>query len=1502
MSSADSISNEAGKPLVVNTPKEIQSNDLTSDDVDRLYKRAVDRLTPKKRTTLPQRKFNYEEAMKADKEWRNSPEIKNLGKGFALIQGKDQGETKTTEDNEKNKNNEPSSAPVSSENDGKDTTPPEVFVLEPLKTDYGVGIVSDPTRIEQEIGGLAQHDRSREKSAKGWKNLLSLVPVPGLFKPGEFARNFVQNTLLKGSFDARSMGFSRSMMEIARTEHAGLDSSIPLEMPQEILDKSIEEGRKLKNAKSWLGRLGLGLGDVGSGLTGWYENSDMRYAEKWFKENGKELIEGAKKTSLSEQTELGERFALRADNKDVISNQVGETRFKLDEVITEKPVRDALQTKIKDLVASYAKGTINEEELLKQFNVYYHKEVLPHVSADKQKEITGTDKLTDSAELSTNILRIAQEMKIEDKVAVDKSKTRYERYQDEKADDGEAMWNKLHFDVYLGKGKYEVSRGEVKLSKIEKNLIHSMTERKYKIANDLIKSSALELAKDIGIYGGAYLLGSQGLGMLVAKHYVPGLGVAAMIGTMAGREGGLISKKGKLYGWRGKAVNDFEQVSRETASGRKSKEDAKLRPMFEKAMVDQAKATDLIGSIDTQLQKETLNEGEQKQLLQALAHAKARLILTDLSTKKGKFLEVSVAQNFIGFSADNNNAEMTALRARIIQGGLKLGKANPELYGKLNDCQAVYESQLRVGSFEDKVIAALAKDNSLSLDEARAKFANLFENLGIDNKDRKSLEASAFTLAKLVDKKALTTGLFAVLVSPIIGTEMKGLQEVFSGAGALISGHIGEWTANWSQVIAGGVPLTYDANHNLQSGLSPLQKDVLAIENFIKPPSGVDHIETIDGVQVVLPGGVEHGFIQGHPEEDALINTRTGEVLVHMDRSTLFYDDKGELMLRNDVNGATGPASVAFAAFEKNGIHLVQDPNLSSTHSGGQETVFHAGQATNQGIDLDGDGKTDMNVSVPANSHWIYDPISGKYDLQTTHNDGTTINVVENATINANGEISGGTYNHSIIQIDNGNLIASGNEAPLPSDAISGKEIWEAAADIRVVHAHAESTYPINNQTFPTGDTDHPFGVKFTFPEHTIHNPNTGATESLAQAAENNLVGLFLQIPHYGQHSEDVGIFVPAHFDVKLDRYVVDFDPTDTETMIKLPDGSEVSMANLSQNFLNEAKLVEYIDQNNGPGILGSETWYEGREFFNLANPDGDIIHQGRILGGYMDPTSKDMGHGGYDGAFIAIHAVHGSSPVNLAEGPGEGGGELPPVPDHYEPVITIGDINKPLTETVPGYRINYDHTSNPLLSFLSGIRPIPIRENVEKSVRGKAGTPVTTVQSAIPTTPTPTSAPQSEPEEPKDEARKKLEEIAEESKKIEKLVNLPVIEAEILKEGVEIEGKIKSSALIKYSKELIKEDEDLREYEMYTKDGEGYFRAIIDNPGLTVRCVDELNKTLTQIKADKGIKLSISHNQINNVFLIGENFYKIDISSAFVKVDEEEEKRIKEFEWLKNI
>ncbi|PIY70622.1 hypothetical protein COY89_00175 [Candidatus Roizmanbacteria bacterium CG_4_10_14_0_8_um_filter_36_36] len=424
-------------------------------------------------------------------------------------------------------------------------------------------------------------------------------------------------------------------------------------------------------------------------------------------------------------------------------------------------------------------------------------------------------------------------------------------------------------------------------------------------------------------------------------------------------------------------------------------------------------------------------------------------------------------------------------------------------------------------------------------------------------------------------------------------------------------------------------------------------------------------------------------------------------------------------------------------------FNLAHDAGKDIT--GGQTDIFKPDVTTHaQGLDLDHNGSIDVQVKVPDNTHWVQNS-DDSWNLQGTDVHSNSITLISNAKIEPNGHISGIDYQGNHVEYNPSSGIMTGPDGGV----MGGKDLWQSAANYRVVHAGSETAIPINNYTYSTGDTAHPsWGVKFAFPDSAVHNPNTGVTEYLHTAAENGRLGLLLQVPHYGPQGKDVSIFVPAHFDNTLHQYVVDFNPTDQTTMIALPDGSHISMANLSQIFLNEEKLAQHGIE----GSLGSETWYEGRQFFNLANPDGLIGHQGRILGGYFDTGSKatDYGFvaapGQAQGAFIATHAIHGSSQIDL------GPGEIPPTQ------ITEVNINS-ISELLPG-KIGYQLAPELLPTqpgdFSVGVLPTPFTSYAE--VGGVKETS-TFKQATAPAQPPP-PPPRPVPPTPAEDEKKKKDEL----------------------------------------------------------------------------------------------------------------------------------------------
>jgi hypothetical protein len=476
-----------------------------------------------------------------------------------------------------------------------------------------------------------------------------------------------------------------------------------------------------------------------------------------------------------------------------------------------------------------------------------------------------------------------------------------------------------------------------------------------------------------------------------------------------------------------------------------------------------------------------------------------------------------------------------------------------------------------------------------------------WKNLLLQNKEQQDKEAKIYKL-----KQAALSGVFgsAVGMASYFGT-----QEVMALGERALGMNVGE---THLEHILGKLG-------NLASGRSHAGTPTIGMPAEILNVNTPTHIAMVDGHQTIIPNGTEWVHDQ---------STNKWDLILSSDHSKILIDN---------------------ASFNANGTMVSYDSTTSLLNDPSKIDFGHINQTSVEkivwGTANHEDLTTGFKTMIPNGTHWVHDTTDQtKWDL-VMDNDPSKI-LVNDAVFNRHGIITDYDAAHSLIK--DSRLIELGK---FSEGSVTGKTIWEKAADYRVVHAKSEVALPIRNSTFSTGDPNNPLGVRFEFPDSAVHNPNTGLTEYLHDAAFDHRLGILLQVPHYGSNGEDVGIFVPGHWDSTLNKFVVDLNPSDTSTIIKLPNGGTVTMAELAQNILNKDKLSQFLPD--------SEMTYESRAVFNLANPDGLIEHQGRILAGYLDPSSKSYGHGAYEGAFIATHAIHGSNPLNLG---GSAGVTEPPV------------------------------------------------------------------------------------------------------------------------------------------------------------------------------------------------------------------------------------------------
>lgn len=1163
------------------------------------------------------------------------PRQENVG-GSTLTQGPKEPTLPTPELPDQIPNPEPPPVP---EPPKPPDPPPPPFVPDELETEKTVGIATDPERVVQELASLSQHERSRKEPARMF--------LRGLTTPfvafGEAVRNFWQNSILPGVFQNRALSFNRSLLQIAR-EHANIDSTIPLELPAELVDKALEEGHNLR-AKGFLAALGYTLYDLGSGLTGFYQNTDMRLARQWFKKNGSQLVQDAKSKSLEDQTQLGERFAINTDDNDyVISEIIGEKRYRLDIIVKDKQVQTEFQRKLKDLLHAHLTGKIDQETLLKDFNTYYREQVLPKLDEPTRKKIEGI-------EISSNLLALVKDLSSQSQVDYDQFKTKFQRYLDEK------KWDELDFAFYIGRANYAPERGKINVGSLQSRLIKTMVEKDYRLDHEEVlgtASTGLQWLKEAAVYGLSYgvgyALGAKSMARsaaLGALHLNPIWGTAAMSLTAALREGPAVASKGRLLGVKGKTAVDFEQISREAASGRITPDNARLRKLLEAARVDSRSATELTEPIIALLKQEELTADQQKELLLFLAHAKARLDLTDLTTQKKGLLEIQVTQNFIEYTANKRNEELTRLRAAIVQGAARLSQVNPELYSDMLKVQEIMKAQLSYGSFKEKLVEVVAKQLNLNLTDAQQAVNDYFIDLGIDSdENHKSLQQAAKTLAAISRRRTAQTAALSVA----LGGAMK-LASISVGEALEFtrdwqeSGSLTEYIDDWKQVLSGKIPLSLGQNDQLKSDLTSLQKASLLFKNVvIEPPLGGDHQEVINGISITLPSHLEF--------QQTVINGQTHSGLVDVLTGKVIADTTGISFGLQDFDGdgiddlalIKPDGSVVEAQPYLSSLGIRVSPEAVTALPPVETVVFEPEAQVDKSLILPNGNR--ITVSVPKNCDWVDDNQDGKYDL-IGHYQGRDVLLIKDAQPNSEGEFLGGQAQYPEVQTLQIPKISEVTSESVPTiTTVNGQEIWNAADDVRVVHARSSVAVPMTNEVFATSGTEantHPWGVRFRFPESMVHNPNSGNDVALSQVGENK-VGLLFQLVHPnadGSENTD-SIFVPMQQQTINGQveYVLDLDPADNDPthLVKLPHPlpngqTEIQAGALARLILNEEKLA----QHNAEGALNSEMSWEGRDYFNLGRTQvGNRNYDGRILGGYFDN----------DGTFIANHAIHGSAPV----------------------------------------------------------------------------------------------------------------------------------------------------------------------------------------------------------------------------------------------------------------
>jgi protein phosphatase len=1219
----------------------------------------------------------------------------------------------------------PPPAPVE-EGVGKQPPPPQ-SPPEALKTEFSFAIVADPTRVQEEVGALARHYRASEKPTLGWKILLH---------PGAFIKNMWQNTFFSRIFDDQAIRFEMGLTEAVR-RRLGLDSSVPIQMTAELMDKALEEADKLRKKRSFGRKLVDFFRDIPANVLGIGQNSRMRLAREWLeREAPEELFQGVKKVSFEDQTAFAQRFTLEErGGLKPISEEIGERRYLLSERSPEH--NTALQGKIKELAAAVCTGQKTREQALVEFNKYFREQIYPNLPSDIQKELSGV-------ELSSNLLALIDYLQKTDS----SGETYYQRYQKETGEGGKTKWDELQVKIYLGKGRYETARGDTELTLLQRKLIDRMMKRNYEKETGFRFSDlprGVELAKDALLYGGSFLSGGLlGLATRVGGRipFIFGLQLnplTAMLSTSlvaASREGVVFAHHGRLKGIVGKAWQDFVQVSREAAQGRKGIEGANLRKQFEALLVSSESAENLTAAITNLLQKDNLTEAEQKQLLLAIAHAQARLRMTDLSVRRGKrFLgmgDIEVPQNFITYHSDKRNEELTALHSAILEGMAKLTGVNSDLAQKLEEVTSIYMAQLRVGSTREKLAQAITLNNpNISSADAQRLVDEVFNQFGeavnLKIAEEKSLEGSVARLAALTWRRAGQTfvmsavygGIAKVTLTPVIGEGMNIIHDIHH-AGGVLKG-LSEYVSDWQQVVSGDVPIEVVNGHPVVD-LSPLQggylsakyywHDFMGLFNHHLAPitetfnlSSGSHLELTNGIHIQQGDFNSDGYLdtiiidKHHPTE--ILGWFNGQ---HLDVSDYNNDGIAELVFVD----RSGQAVDATSQLRQLGIKIaeIQIPAGTTT-----ETIFSLPAGVGSHEEVVGG----IIVHTPNGTHWV-DNHNGTYDLVGKDVNGDDVVLIDDASVQGNNLIITKVHpglSASLNPISQSERVETGEAAASFWEKIlqpRGKEVWWTNRTVGSDYQELR----LYNSVYQ--DANGNYGIVFYGPtgQGSIDGSHFYPVEQVASQNGGMQLGLF--VPGLGNLKIDMSCDGRGGHDFWLDTANNNEVLSGGQPVI-MPDGHHLTVGELARMLINQERLREHLataGMTVGSQPVSLATEYRGwHDVFNLGI-DG---RNGYIVAGFTDKN----------GVFNHLATIRGSGDLSWVTG-GESAVNLGLTGEIVREVARFTSVIK-LTPPEITYNL-------PSLWF------IPVRENIERSTKGEEGK--VTPPSAQPTPP-PSQPPQTQ-------------------------------------------------------------------------------------------------------------------------------------------------------------
>ncbi len=1093
-----------------------------------------------------------------------------------------------------------------------------------------------------------------------------------------------QNALTRPVADQQKARFSSDVQVLVR-KALGYDDSVPVEITTQMYYKILQEGRNIREKKGFFQKIGLNITDTFQRITGIGQTSEQRCAKQWIEAQGNNLATalGSDMVSnlLSEQTSIGEKYALAGSNREVLAQGNLESRYELPDNL-----RQAASDTVKGMIARYAGGAIDEKQLLRDLNTYILGALRNSLPDNMKADLNAP-------EVASNILSLAN-----------KVKGQWDGYQ-QQGENGQKKWDEFQVRILLGKAEWGAVRGKIEAGIGVNYLVEKLAQRNYGMGGQ-VAFGAGAMASSIGINGGAYgagyLLGWGasviGLGRGALARMVGGVFGTAVAGGI--QEVGIDLSRFGVKGIKGRYVREIEQVSREKARGRTAEgASARVRQQIEKSgvLVEAMAASDFEKSLRTLLAKESLSDADKKALLKTLAELDARMRLTDLSGQREMRFRV---QNYLRYTEGQENAEYLKLKQAFIEGMLRLSRDDPQNYGKFDQFSQLAEAQFRVSSQADQVRRYLERVQKKSASEVNALIQLLPQVELASATAEQSLARKERILQKLRAQRFASTVAISMLAAPVAGEAFKvvgaGVGEITHFISDVTHGGLRHYAGDWAQVLHGNPPVV-DRAGQLQLDASPIQKGVMFLETLKMKP----HPTQIDGVQINLGSGMQKGIIGGDQTKDYIVDMRSGKVYdlrdYHFAAEDITGDGKADLILVRDSDGAlVNPPTVL-----GNSVRIVDGPQID------QRILTDTNNIIDKDVVVNG-GQT-IHTHVPQGTRWDAQP-DGSYHLVVDGGPGNGKILIDDARFDASGKITG-TSLYSEIKITN----TGGTEA-VKVDPTQAEAFWrgvEQAPDKTAWWTNGTRGSDYQELQFYNNvyrNTDGSYAVVLDgshMGQASIDGQHFSQVNDLVAGVPNGMQWGF----HVGGH---LGFLKVDDASDGLDHQLI-LDPTSAREVLSdghavvMPDGHHLTIGELSRMVLNQDNLKGHLDGKAigvDPGSASSlatevQHW---QDVFNLASPD----KSGHIF----------LGFTGADNTFNHLSTIFGK---------GDLGGEIV---KSSEPNIDLtGDIGS-LVQT-----FTLTSTSN----ILGNIPLIPIyaRQDVE------AGVLKTTPSPAAPAATTAQTAPQ---------------------------------------------------------------------------------------------------------------------------------------------------------------